>query len=156
MRKILKAVTISGSASSNPIYRYCDGQLFQKFKYENVIKIKNKPDPALLGGSYLFHEIKKRTLKSRETIPLNKRINFMPIKKFFSALSTQIRLRKIQFTFITNYLFTRKKIFSVFYLSISLKTFSKIQCIFTERNRKKQTLIFIMDRFKKTIINLNR
>jgi hypothetical protein len=45
VRKILKAVTISGSASSNPIY--CEGQLFQKFKYENVIKIKNKPDPAL-------------------------------------------------------------------------------------------------------------
>jgi hypothetical protein len=68
VRKILKAVTISGSASSNPIY--CEGQLFQKFKYENVIKMKNKPDPALLGGSYLFNEIIKRTLKSRETIPL--------------------------------------------------------------------------------------
>jgi hypothetical protein len=57
VRKILKAVTISGSASSNPIY--CKGQLFQKFKYKNVIKMKNKPDPALLGGSYLFNEIKK-------------------------------------------------------------------------------------------------
>jgi hypothetical protein len=66
VRKILKAVTISGSASSNPIY--CKGKLFQK--YENVIKMKNKPYPALLGGSYLFSEIKKRTLKSRETIPL--------------------------------------------------------------------------------------
>jgi hypothetical protein len=33
--------------------------------------MKNKPDPALLGGSYLFKEIKKRTPKSRETIPLN-------------------------------------------------------------------------------------
>jgi hypothetical protein len=32
--------------------------------------MKNKPDPALLGGSYLFKEIKKRTPKSRETIPL--------------------------------------------------------------------------------------
>jgi hypothetical protein len=59
VRKILKAVTISGSASSNPIY--CEGQLFQKFKYENVIKMKNKPDRALLGGSYLFNEIKKDT-----------------------------------------------------------------------------------------------
>jgi hypothetical protein len=59
VRKILKAVTISGSASSNPIY--CEGQLFKKFKYENVIKIKNKPDPALVGGSYLFNEIKKDT-----------------------------------------------------------------------------------------------
>jgi hypothetical protein len=33
--------------------------------------MKNKPYPALLGGSYLFDEIKKRTPKSRETIPLN-------------------------------------------------------------------------------------
>jgi hypothetical protein len=57
VRKILKAVTISGSASSNP--RYCEGQLFQKFRYEDVIKMKNKPDSALLGGSYLFNEIKK-------------------------------------------------------------------------------------------------
>jgi hypothetical protein len=32
--------------------------------------MKNKPDLALFGGSYLFNEIKKRTLKSRETIPL--------------------------------------------------------------------------------------
>jgi hypothetical protein len=55
--KILKAVTISGSASTNPTY--CEGQLFKKFKYENVIKMKNKHDPALLGGSYLFNEIKK-------------------------------------------------------------------------------------------------
>jgi hypothetical protein len=39
VRKILKAVTISGSVSSNP--KYCEGQLFQKFKYENVIKMKN-------------------------------------------------------------------------------------------------------------------
>jgi hypothetical protein len=32
--------------------------------------MENKPYPALLGGSYLFNEIKKRTPKSRETIPL--------------------------------------------------------------------------------------
>jgi hypothetical protein len=37
--KILKAVTISVSAISNP--KYCEGQLFKKFKYENVIKMKN-------------------------------------------------------------------------------------------------------------------
>jgi hypothetical protein len=69
VQKILKAVTISGSASTNPIY--WEGQLFYKFKYKNIIKIKNKPDPDLSGGSYLFSEIKKRTQKSRETIPLN-------------------------------------------------------------------------------------
>jgi hypothetical protein len=40
VRKILKAVTIAGSSSTNPIY--CKGQLFYKFKYENVIKMKNK------------------------------------------------------------------------------------------------------------------
>jgi hypothetical protein len=33
--------------------------------------MKNKPYPALLGGSYLFNEIKKRTPKSRETTPLS-------------------------------------------------------------------------------------
>jgi hypothetical protein len=54
-------VTISGSANSNPISNpiYCKGQLFQTFKYEIVIKMKNKPVPALLGGLYLFNEIKK-------------------------------------------------------------------------------------------------
>jgi hypothetical protein len=49
VQKILKKLTISGSASSNPIY--CKGQLFYKFKYENFIKMKNKPDPDLSGGS---------------------------------------------------------------------------------------------------------
>jgi hypothetical protein len=63
VQKILKAITISGSASTNPIY--CEGQLYYKFKYENVIKMKNKPDPDLS-----IQEIKKRTPKSRETIPL--------------------------------------------------------------------------------------
>jgi hypothetical protein len=37
-QKILKAVTISGSASSNP--KYCEGKLFKKFNYENVLKLK--------------------------------------------------------------------------------------------------------------------
>jgi hypothetical protein len=59
VHKILKAVAISGSASTNPIY--CEGQ--------NVIKMKNKPYPTLSGGSYLFNEIKKRTPKSRKTYP---------------------------------------------------------------------------------------
>jgi hypothetical protein len=45
VRKILKAVKILGSASSNPIYY--EGQLLKKLKYQNVIKIKNKPDSAL-------------------------------------------------------------------------------------------------------------
>jgi hypothetical protein len=67
VQKFLKAVRSPGSsASTNPIY--CEGHLFKKFKYKNVIKMKNKPDPAHSGGSYLFKEIKKRTPKSRETI----------------------------------------------------------------------------------------
>jgi hypothetical protein len=66
--KIVKTVIISGSAISNPIY--CAGQLFFTFKYENVFKMKNKPDPALSEGSDLFNEIKKRTPKSWESIPL--------------------------------------------------------------------------------------
>jgi hypothetical protein len=37
VRKILKAVTISGSASSNPIY--CEGQLFQQFKYKKILRM---------------------------------------------------------------------------------------------------------------------
>jgi hypothetical protein len=58
---------------------YSEGSLppkhnFLKFKHENVIKIKNKPDPALLRPSNLSNEIKKRVPKSRETIPLRIRV----------------------------------------------------------------------------------
>jgi hypothetical protein len=54
---------------------YSEGSLlrkhnFFKFKNENVIKMKNKPDPALLRPSNLSNEIKKRVLKSRGTIPV--------------------------------------------------------------------------------------
>jgi hypothetical protein len=43
---------------------YCEGSLppkkiFFKFKKENVIKMKNKPYPALLQTSYLSTETKK-------------------------------------------------------------------------------------------------
>jgi hypothetical protein len=34
--------------------------------------MKNKPYPALLRPSNLYNEIKKRVLKSRETIPLTR------------------------------------------------------------------------------------
>jgi hypothetical protein len=43
---------------------------FLKLKHENVIKMKNKPDPALLQPSNLSNQIKKVS-KSRETIPLS-------------------------------------------------------------------------------------
>jgi hypothetical protein len=42
---------------------------FLKFKHENVIKMKNKPAPALLRPSTLSSESKKLVPKSRETIP---------------------------------------------------------------------------------------
>jgi hypothetical protein len=43
---------------------YSEGSLpgqhnFLKFKHENIIKMKNKPDPALLRPSNLSNEIKK-------------------------------------------------------------------------------------------------
>jgi hypothetical protein len=43
---------------------------FLKLKHGNIIKMKNKPYPALLRPSNLSNEIKKRVPKSRETIPL--------------------------------------------------------------------------------------
>jgi hypothetical protein len=43
--KIFQTLTIPGSAAN--------ANIFLKFKYENLIKIKNKPDPALFGTSYL-------------------------------------------------------------------------------------------------------
>jgi hypothetical protein len=57
-----------GSLTKKDLYR--DRQLFVKFMYENVIKKKNKPDPALVQTSYLSNEIEKRIPKSCETIPL--------------------------------------------------------------------------------------
>jgi hypothetical protein len=38
--------------------------------------MKNKSDPDLSGGSYLFNEIKKGTQKSRETIHLSGQISW--------------------------------------------------------------------------------
>jgi hypothetical protein len=48
---------------------YRISKIFFKIKNENVIKMKNKPDPALLRPSNLSNKIKKVS-KSRETIPL--------------------------------------------------------------------------------------
>jgi hypothetical protein len=53
---------------------------FLKLKHENVIKMKNKPYPALLRPSNLSNEIKKRVPKSRETgIPLNVALSSLDI-----------------------------------------------------------------------------
>jgi hypothetical protein len=54
---------------------YSEGSLppkhnFLKSKHENIFKMKNKPDPALLQPSNLSNEIIKRVPKSCETIPL--------------------------------------------------------------------------------------
>jgi hypothetical protein len=57
--------------------------------------MKNKPDPALSGGSYLFIEIKKRTLKSRETIPLRQCILYLPL---LHTLPIKVPL-KLMFTY---------------------------------------------------------
>jgi hypothetical protein len=55
--------------------------------------MKNKTDPALSGGSYIFNEIIKRTTKSRETIPLTFAVKsnlellileLLPFGRFFS------------------------------------------------------------------------
>jgi hypothetical protein len=62
--------------SNNSRIPYSEGslppkQFKKKFKHENVIKMKNMPDPALLRPSNLTNEIKKRLPKSRPTIPLS-------------------------------------------------------------------------------------
>jgi hypothetical protein len=50
--------------SNKSMIPYWEGSIphkhnFLKFKHENVIKMKNKPDPALLQLSNLSNEIKK-------------------------------------------------------------------------------------------------
>jgi hypothetical protein len=67
-RKILRMVTIPGYLIQKDLYRV--SIIFKNLKHENVIKMKNKPYPALLRPSNLSNEIKKRVQKSRETIPL--------------------------------------------------------------------------------------
>jgi hypothetical protein len=61
-------LSTSGSAAPN-LLNY-ESQLFLKFNYGKSLKIKNKPDPALLRTSYLDNEIKTITPKSCETILL--------------------------------------------------------------------------------------
>jgi hypothetical protein len=56
---------ISNSWESLPLKH-----IFLKFKFENVINMENEPDSALLQTSYLSNQFRKRTLKSRDTIPL--------------------------------------------------------------------------------------
>jgi hypothetical protein len=53
---------------NNPRIPFLEGSFPRKhnFKHENVIKMKNKPDPALLRSSNLSNEIKKRIPKSHE------------------------------------------------------------------------------------------
>jgi hypothetical protein len=69
----------SGSCSGSVSYPVPDQAPnpvnFLKFIYENVPKIKNKPDPALLQNSYLSKDIKKDTrisFTSKKTIPLTR------------------------------------------------------------------------------------
>jgi hypothetical protein len=75
-------VSVGSLRTKNPPYDnnsripYFEGSLpteanFFIFKYKNVIKMKNKPDPALLRTSYLSNEMKKMTQKSHEPIPFS-------------------------------------------------------------------------------------
>jgi hypothetical protein len=68
--KVLRVVTIPGF----PTQKNLDSRsiFFFKFKHENVLIMKNKPDLAHLGPPNLSNEIQKRLLKSCETIPLSK------------------------------------------------------------------------------------
>jgi hypothetical protein len=50
-------VTIPGSLTLRDLY--WARQLILKFLYENVIKKKDKPDPAQIQTSYLSNESKK-------------------------------------------------------------------------------------------------
>jgi hypothetical protein len=59
-------VTIPGFLTRKDLHRR---RILKKIKHENVSKMKNKPDPALLRPSNLSSEIKQRVPKSRETIP---------------------------------------------------------------------------------------
>jgi hypothetical protein len=43
--------------------------IFVKFKHENIIKMKNKLDPAILRPANLSNELGKRVPKSHETTP---------------------------------------------------------------------------------------
>jgi hypothetical protein len=58
-RKILQTVTILGISTPNPLYY--KSQHFLTFTFENVLKIKTKPYPALLQASFISGEIKKST-----------------------------------------------------------------------------------------------
>jgi hypothetical protein len=51
--KILCIIKNTGLATQNPLFRFCQCQLFWKFKYKNIFKRKNEHDQALLRTSYL-------------------------------------------------------------------------------------------------------
>jgi hypothetical protein len=74
-------VTIPGFLTRKDLYRI--SIIFKKIIHENVIEMKNKPDPALLRPSNLSNEIKKRASKSRETIPLicDEKVKRQPCKR---------------------------------------------------------------------------
>jgi hypothetical protein len=62
-------VTITGSATPNALYYEC--QLCKKkINDNNIIKMKNKPEPPFYE-LHVFPKNIKSTLKSREMFPLN-------------------------------------------------------------------------------------
>jgi hypothetical protein len=68
-QKILRILTSPEFLIMKDLYRIRN--FLFKFNLENIIKMKNKPYPALSQTSYLSKVIKKIILvpKSRETIP---------------------------------------------------------------------------------------
>jgi hypothetical protein len=48
-------IKINEKSSERQQFLYRECKLFKKYKYENVPKMKNKPDLALLQISYLYN-----------------------------------------------------------------------------------------------------
>jgi hypothetical protein len=85
--------------------------------------MKNKPYPALLGGSFLFNEIKKRTPKSRETIPLNAVLQIL-------AIFINIRYRLFKTFGSTPHIFTFTNfVLTLFWKSSLAFTLSQTSCV---------------------------
>jgi hypothetical protein len=73
LRQILRPATVPGFTILKS--SFLPKPIFSKFKYENDIKMKNKPYSPRVQSFWLSNGNIKRTSKSRETIPLIKDIS---------------------------------------------------------------------------------
>jgi hypothetical protein len=80
---------------------------FCKFKYENVMEVKNKPDPALLRTSYLSNEIKKDTQMPLIRLQIKKK------QMTYNFLKSRNRSNVLEHSFGTV-----KFIYSIYYTAI--------------------------------------